>query len=105
MNRLSEIGSNRRAAAAFVCGLVAVVSALVVFWLWLPSMLLGIIAVSLGVDGRRRAAAASVARELAVAAIALGVVAILMTPAVNQIANSERDYGRKCALNPELSEC
>lgn len=105
MNRHNDVGGNRRAVAGFVCALLAVLAVVVAFWLWLPSIMLGAIAVGLGVESRKRAAAGSLARDLAVSAVALGVVAILLTPAVNQIASGERDYGGKCALNPELPEC
>ena len=105
MNQPSDVGTNRRAVAGFVCALLAVLAVVVAFWLWLPSIILGATAVGLGLEGRKGAAAGSVTRDLAVSAVALGVVAILMTPAVNQIASGERDYGGKCALNPELPEC
>ncbi len=105
MDSSSELGTNPAAASSFVCGVLAVLAALFGFWLWVPSIALGAVAVGLGVVGRRRALTGSSARDWAVAAIALGLVAVLMTPAVNVIAKGEEDYGRKCALNPQHPDC
>ncbi len=114
MTSPGELGTNPAAASGFVCAVLAVLAALFLYWLWVPSIALGAVAVGLGVVGRRRAltgspardiAGGSPARDMAVAAIALGLVAVLMTPAVNGIAKGEEDYGRKCALNPEHPDC
>ncbi len=105
MKSPGELGTNPAAASGFVCAVLAVLAALFMYWLWVPSIALGAIAVGLGVVGRRRALTGSPARDMAVAAIALGLVAVLMTPAVNGIAKGEEDYGRRCALNPQHPDC
>lgn len=103
MPESTDVGSDRTAVPALVCSVLAVLASVVAYWLWLPSIVLGAVGVGLGVVTRRRAGPS--ARDLAVAAIALGVAAILITPGVNVIANSEREYGRDCALNPQGPDC
>lgn len=105
MRTPSDAVTNRAATGGFVCAVLAVLLALLMYWLWVPSILLGAVALGLAIVGRRHAVAGASVRDLAVAAIALGVVAILMTPAINLIAQGEADYGRKCALNPEQHDC
>lgn len=96
---------NRAAAVAFGCGVLGALAAVMMFWLWLPSIVLGALAVGLGIVGRRRAPGGHSARDLAVAAITLGIVAILLTPAANLIDDGGEDYGRKCALEPNHPDC
>lgn len=100
-----DAGDNRAAALAFGCALLGALAAVAMFWLWLPSIVLGAAGVCFGVVGRRRALAGASARDLAVAAITLGIVAILLTPASNLINAGGEDYGRQCALNPQQSDC
>ena len=92
---------NRAAALGFGCALIGALAAVAMFWLWLPSIVLGAIGVGFGIVGRRRALAGASARDLAVAAITLGIVAILLTPAANLINAGGEDYGRQCAVNPQ----
>lgn len=105
MGSPGDVVTNRAATVGFACAVLAVLAAVAAYWLWLPSILLGAIGVGLGIVGRRRAVARGSGRDLAVAAITLGVTAVLMTPAINLIAKGEADYGRKCALNPEQHDC
>jgi hypothetical protein len=105
MSKPADVGKKRAATGGFACAVLAVLVALLMYWLWLPSIILGALGLGLGIVGRRQAFVGGSARDLAVAAIALGVVAILITPAVNLIAKGEADYGRKCALNPEQHDC
>lgn len=75
------------------------------YWLLVPSIVLGAVAIALGIKGRKHYVGGASSRDLAVSAIALGIMAILLTPAVNVIAQGEAEYGRKCALNPEQHDC
>ena len=105
MTSPNDVGTNRPAVFGFVCAVLGVLVSLMMFWLWLPSIILGAIGVGLGIVGRRRSAGGPSARDLAVAAIALGIVAILLTPSANLISKWGEDYGRECALNPQDSDC
>lgn len=100
-----EERSTRAASVGLACAVLAIFAIVIMYWLWLPSIILGAVGVALGIKGRRDAGGGASARELAAAAIALGIAAILLTPGVNMIAKGEADYGRKCALNPEREHC
>ena len=80
------------AIAAGVCGLAAT---FVMYWLVLPGVVLGAVAVVLGIKSRRAGW-----REAGSVAIALGVVAILAVPAFLVTADNAEDWGRDCALDP-----
>ena len=105
MSSSGDVGTDRTATVGFTCAVLGVLAALLMFWLWLPSIVLGAVGVALGILGRRRAVAGGSARDLAVAAIALGIVAILLTPGANFISKGGEDYGRKCALIPQDPDC
>lgn len=105
MSSAGDVGTDRTATVAITCAVLGVLAALLMFWLWLPSIVLGAIGLGLGIVGRRRAVAGGSARDLAVAAIALGIVAILLTPSANLISKGGEDYGRNCALNPQDPDC
>ena len=102
---ITDTTDNRTAALGFGCAFLGVLAAVFMFWLWLPSMILGALGVGLGLVGRRRALGGASARELTVAAVTLGIVAILLTPAANVINAGGEDYGRQCALNPQDPDC
>lgn len=105
MTTPTDDGGNRAASVGLACAVLAIFAIVVMYWLWLPSIILGAVGIALGIKGRRDAGGGASARELAAAAIALGIAAILLTPGVNMIAKGESDYGRKCALNPEREHC
>ncbi len=105
MTRLGNLGASRTAAYGFTCAVLGLLAALTLFWLWLPSILLGGIGVGLGAAGRREAGGATTGRDIAVAAIVLGLVAMLFTPAANLIYAGGEDWGRKCALEPQHENC
>ena len=81
--------------AALACGILGFLGAVVTYWLVLPGLVLGLAAVGLGWHARRDH------RELGSVAITLGVVAILLVPAINQTADDAEEWGRDCALHPE----
>jgi hypothetical protein len=81
--------------AALVCGVLGLLGAVVTYWLVVPGLLLGLAAIALGWRARRDH------RELANVAITLGVVAMLLVPAVIQVADGAEEWGRDCALHPE----
>jgi 4-hydroxybenzoate polyprenyltransferase len=101
----AEAGQGRSLAmAAFVVSVVAVLAMGVAYFLLVPSMLLGIVGAVLGIVGRKRAVGGR--RELAVAAICLGLVALFVTPwAQLNVDRSGRAHGRHCALNPSDPDC
>ena len=90
-----EVASTTRPTAALACGVVALVAAVLVYWLVLPGVLFGLAAVVLGWRGRRGGH-----KELGSVAITLGIVAVLLVPAVISVADSAEDWGRDCALHP-----
>jgi hypothetical protein len=102
---IAEEGATRAASIGLACAVLAIFAIVIMYWLWLPSIILGAAGIALGIKGRKDAGGGASARELAAAAIALGIAAILLTPAVNMIAKGEADYARKCALNPEREHC
>jgi hypothetical protein len=102
---IAEEGATRAASVGLACAVLAIFAIVIMYWLWLPSIILGAVGVALGIKGRKSAGAGASGRELAAAAIALGIAAILLTPGVNMIAEGEADYGRKCALNPDREHC
>ena len=100
MKRVQQITGKRQATAALVCGVLAVLAALWIYWLLLPGLILGVAAVVLGWRARREGGS-----EIGSVALALGVVAVLLVPAVILIANEAEDWGRDCALHPGKSDC
>jgi O-antigen ligase len=80
---------------ALACGILGVVTAVWVYWLILPGVVLGAVAVVLGWRSRRNGS-----REGGSVAIALGIAAILLVPSVLVMANEAEGWGRDCALDP-----
>jgi len=66
------------------------------YWLVVPGLVLGLAGIALGVKARRGGR-----REIGSVALALGVVALVLVPAILQVASSNEDWGRDCALHPE----
>ena len=60
---------------ALVSSALGVVSVIVAYWLILPAVVLGLVAVIVGVIARRRAAPGSRARDIATVALCLGAFA------------------------------
>ena len=87
-------------ALALACGALGVLTAVWTFWLILPGVILGLAAIVLG--WRARGDGGS---EVGSAAVALGVVAVLLVPSVLIVAGLSEDYGRHCALNPTDPDC
>ena len=71
------------------------VAAVWAYWMVLPGLVLGAIAVVLGWRSRRNGKL-----EGGSVAIALGIAAILLVPSVLFIADEAEGWGRDCALNP-----
>lgn len=90
---------------AIVCGVLALLAAFIVYWLVLVSVGLGIVAVILGLRVRSRSGTDVARRELAVAAIVLGLVGILATPAALMISKAGEEWGRDCALGSPDPNC
>ena len=80
---------------ALACGVLGVLAALWVYWLILPGVILGAVAIVLGWRTRRNGGS-----ELGSVAMTLGIVAILLVPSVLVIADQAEDWGRDCALDP-----
>jgi len=80
---------------AVACGVLGVLAAVWVYWLILPGVILGAVAVVLGWRARRNGGS-----ELGSVAMTLGIVAILLVPSVLLIADQAEDWGRDCALDP-----
>ena len=91
-----EIAADRGTAVALGCGVLALVGSVVVYWLVVPGVLLGAAAIVLGWRARRREH-----RELGSVAMTLGIVAVLLVPAIISVAADAEDWGRDCALDPE----
>jgi len=92
---VSQISKKTQSTIALACGAVGVVAAVWLYWLIVPGLVLGAIAVVLGWLTRR-----TVGSERGSVAIALGIVAILLVPSVLAVADSAEDWGRDCALDP-----
>ena len=90
----------RGSAIAVACGTLGVITAVWVFWLIVPGVIFGVVAVVLGVRARRRGD-----REMGSVAVALGIAAVLLVPSVLFVANDAENYGRDCALNPGNPDC
>ena len=87
--------SSKREWIAPACGVLGVLAAVWVYWMILPGLLLGAVAVVLGWRTRRNGAS-----ERGSVAMALGIVAIFLVPSALFIADGAEDWGRDCALDP-----
>ena len=87
--------SKKLATIGLVCGVLAVVTAVWIYWMVLPGVVLGVAAVVLGWRARRNGGS-----EVASVALALGIVAILLVPSVIIVADGAEEWGRDCALDP-----
>ena len=95
---MQQIESNSRSKSkpiALVCGALGVLAAVWAYWMILPGLILGAVAVVLGLLARRDGD-----RERGSVAMTLGIVAILLVPSVLFIANDAENWGRDCALDP-----
>ena len=93
---MQRIGT-RSPKIAVACGVLGVLAAVWAYWMIVPGLILGAVAVLLGWRSRRGGGS-----ELGSVAIALGVVAILLVPSVLSITNEAEKWGRDCALQPTL---
>lgn len=91
--------TDRGPLIALVCGAIAALLSVAMFWMIVPSVGLGIAAIVLGL--RSKSGDAGKGREFAAAAVALGIVAILGTGGSWITSAAGEDYGRDCALNPQ----
>jgi hypothetical protein len=80
---------------ALVCGVLAVIAAVWIYWMVVPGVILGVVAVVFGWRGRNRGD-----RERGSVAITLGVVAVLLVPSVLAVASAAEDWGRDCVSDP-----
>lgn len=80
---------------ALACAVLGVIAAVWVYWLVVPGVLLGALAVGLGWRDRRNGHS-----ERGSVAVALGVVAILLVPSVLVTVDGAEDWARDCALDP-----
>lgn len=99
MSESKQETSNPTAVTAIVAGVLAVVALFIMYWFPVPSALLGIVAIVLGIMGRRRAIQGAGGRDMAVAAIVLGVMAILGNALAQKVSFDTDKFGRECATN------
>ena len=85
---------------ALGCAVLAVATAVWMYWLVIPGALLGAAAVALGVRLHR-----SGGRTLGAATISLGVAALFLVPSLLYVTGEAEDWGRDCALNPTNPDC
>ncbi len=104
----TEVRSARSADSlafwALASGALGVAAVIVAYWMVVPAVLLGLVAVIVGVTARRRAALGARARDIATVAVCLGAVAMLFTPVLLTHTSAAEDWGRDCALHPEQDE-
>ena len=91
---MQQIGSKREWIAV-ACGGLGVVGAVWAYWLILPGLVLGAVAIALGWRARRNGPS-----ERGSVAMALGIVAIFLVPSTLFLADSAEDWGRDCAVDP-----
>ena len=87
--------STKSPSIALACGVLGVLAAVWAYWLIVPGVILGAVAVVLGWRSRRNGGS-----ELGSVAIALGIVAILLVPSVLSVTHDAENWGRDCALEP-----
>ena len=91
---MQKIGSKIQ-LIALACGVLGVIAAVWAYWMILPGVILGAVAVLLGWRIRRKEG-----NQRGSVAIALGIVAILLVPSVLILTNEAENWGRDCALEP-----
>src|SRR5688500_13026982 len=91
-----ETARSSKPYAALACGALGLASAVIMYWLIVPGVVLGAAAIGLWWRARRRGQL-----ELGSVAITLGVVSILLVPAIISNADAAEEWGRDCALHPE----
>ncbi len=87
--------SSRSQSIALACGVLGVLAAVWAYWMILPGVILGAVAVVLGWRIRRKEG-----NQRGSVAMALGIVAILLVPSVLVLTNQAENWGRDCALDP-----
>jgi hypothetical protein len=87
-------------AIAVACGAFGIAAAVWAYWLIVPGLALGAIAVALGAWSRRHGE-----REVGSVAVALGIVAVLLVPSILFVVSEAEDWGRGCAINPSNPDC
>ncbi|HEX5616435.1 MAG TPA: hypothetical protein VFZ83_14875 [Acidimicrobiia bacterium] len=87
--------NSTQAKAAVACAVLAVLTALWLYWMVVPGLLFGIAAIVLGWRSRRDGGS-----ELGSAALAVGIVAVLLVPSVLFIADEAEEWGRDCVVDP-----
>lgn len=94
------VTENRLPTVAVACGVLGILSAVFLYWLMVPGVVLGLAAVVLGWRARRGGPS-----EAGSVALALGIVALLLVPSVILIIDAADDWATECALNPTKSDC
>ena len=87
--------SGKSQSIALACGVLGVLAAVWAYWLIVPGVILGAVAVALGLRIRRDESG-----QRGSVAVALGIVAILLVPSVLAVANDAENWGRDCAVDP-----
>lgn len=82
------------------CGALGVAGAVFAYWLIVPGLLFGVAAIALGLRSRRVGEPA-----WGGAALALGIVALLLVPSVLYVVDEAESWGRDCALRPSNPDC
>ena len=98
------MNGSRTPIIALAVGVLAVVTSFLIFWLVPVPVGFGLVAIVLGIRSRRGTSDLRV-REIAVAAIVLGLVGIVGVAGSFVVSEGGEDHGRKCALNPGDSDC
>ena len=90
--------SSKSQSIALACGVLGVFAAVWMYWLILPGVILGAVAVVLGWRIRRNEG-----NQRGSVAVALGIVAILLVPSVFAVTDGAENWGRDCVLdrNPD----
>jgi hypothetical protein len=79
---------------ALTCGVLGVLAAVWAYWMVLPGVILGAVAVVLGWRIRRNEG-----NQRGSVALALGIVAILLVPSVIAVTDGAEEWGRDCVLD------
>ena len=92
------------ASIALALGVLSFLAAFLAFWLIVVSVAFGVMAVALGVRARSRTQS-PLARDLAVAAITLGVAGVLATGGSLMVNAGGESMGRHCVNEPSDPNC